>query len=121
MVVDQGVAGRLSADEVDRIFHALADATRRDIVRRVLVSEQSIGELARRYPMSVAAVQKHIAVLTSAGLVSKTPRGREQRVAGRPETVRKAQALLDELEQQWRGRIDRMGSVLADLTQEEQT
>ena len=67
------------------------------------------------------AVQKHIAVLTSAGLVSKTRRGREQRVAGRPETVRTAQALLDELEQQWRGRIDRMGSVLADLTQEEQT
>ena len=116
MVVDQ-----LSDDEVDRLFHALADATRRDIVRRVLVADQSIGELARRYPMSVTAVQKHVTVLVSAGLVSKTRHGREQRVAGRPQAVRQAQRLLDELEQQWRDRLDRMSSVLSGLTQEDPT
>ena len=117
MVVDQ-----FSPAEVDRLFHALADATRRDIVRRVLVREQSIGELARPYPMSVTAVQKHVAVLVEAGLVTKNRRGREQRVSGRPETVRTAQRLLDELEQVWRERFDRMGSVLAGpTTQEEPT
>ena len=55
--------------EVDRIFHTLADATRRDIVRTVLIHEQSVSTLARRYPMSFAAVQKHVAVLEDAGLV----------------------------------------------------
>ena len=52
---------------MDRLFHALADATRRDIVRRVLDGEQSISDLARRYPMSMTAVQKHVAVLEGAG------------------------------------------------------
>ncbi len=116
MVVDQ-----LTDDEVDRLFHALADATRRDIVRRVLVEDQSIGELARRYPMSVTAVQKHVGVLVGAGLVSKTRRGREQRIAGRPQAVRQAQQLLDQLEQQWRDRIERMSTVLTDLIEEDPT
>ena len=79
MVVDAGTDA-----EVDRLFHALADATRRDIVRRVLVAEESVSGLARDYPMSVTAVQKHVAVLEEAGLVVKRRRGREQRVAGQP-------------------------------------
>lgn len=116
MVVDE-----LTEDEVDRLFHALADATRRDIVRRVLVGEQSVSGLARYYPMSVTAVQKHVAVLVSAGLVRKTRRGREQLVAGRPQAVRQAQRLLDGLEQVWRDRIDRMGDVLGPPTKEEPT
>ncbi len=109
MVVDQ-----LSDVEVDRIFHALADATRRDIVRRVLVGEHSVSELARSYPMSVTAVQKHVAVLEEAGLVSRRKQGREQRVTGDPQTVRRARALLDAYEELWRARFDRMSDVLAD-------
>jgi DNA-binding transcriptional ArsR family regulator len=109
MVVDQ-----LSDVEVDRIFHALADATRRDIVRRVLVGEHSVSELARSYPMSVTAVQKHVAVLEEAGLVSRRKQGREQRVTGDPETVRRARTLLDAYEELWRARFDRMSDVLAD-------
>ncbi|MFZ5869775.1 MAG: ArsR/SmtB family transcription factor, partial [Actinomycetota bacterium] len=78
MVVDQ-----LTETDVDRLFHALADSTRRDIVRRVLVTEQSVSALARCYPMSVTAVQKHVAVLEKAGLVIRRRQGREQRVSGR--------------------------------------
>ena len=92
MVVDT----ELSDDEVDRLFHALADATRRDIVRVVLVEERSVSELARRYPMSVTAVQKHVAVLEEAGLVTRRRQGREVRVSGDVDAVRRAQHLLDE-------------------------
>ena len=109
MVVDQ----RSDAD-VDRLFHALADATRRDIVRRVLVAEESVSGLARHYPMSVTAVQKHVAVLEGAGLVARRRQGRELRLTGRPEALRRAQQLLDAFEDVWRGRLERMADVLAE-------
>ena len=110
MVVDQ----LLSDAEVDRIFHALADATRRDIVRRALAGESSVSELARAYDMSFAAVQKHVAVLEGAGLVTKLPRGRERLVRGNPDRIRQAQALLGQYEQLWRARIDRMDALFAE-------
>ena len=108
MVVDQ-----ISDAEVDRLFHALADATRRDIVRRVLVDEPSVSTLARNYAMSVTAVQKHVAVLEEAGLVAKRRHGREQRVSGQSAALRRAQQLLAEYERIWRGRVDRMTELLA--------
>ena len=114
MVVDQ-----VHEAETDRLFHALADATRRDIVRRVLTGEQSISDLARSYPMSMTAVQKHVVVLEKAGLVTKHRTGREQRVAGRFEGLRRAQRLLDAYEQQWRERFDRIGDLLAEPKHEE--
>ena len=106
----------LSDADVDRLFHALADATRRDIVRQVLVTEQSISSLARRYEMSMTAVQKHIAVLEAAGLIAKHRQGREQRISCQADALRKAQALLDEFEQLWRQRLDRFGALLAEPT-----
>lgn len=99
---------------MDRIFRALADQTRRDIVRRTLVGEASVSELARDYDMSFAAVQKHVAVLEAADLVAKIPRGRERIVCGNPETIRRAQELLGQLEQLWRGRIARLDALLAE-------
>jgi DNA-binding transcriptional ArsR family regulator len=105
---------RTGEQRADRLFHALADATRRDIVSRTLQREQTISSLARLYPMSFAAVQKHVAVLEDAGLVTKQRRGREQLVRGNAGTVRDARGLLDELESVWRNRIDRFGEVLAD-------
>ena len=109
------VVGIFWPDErADRIFHALADGTRRDIVLRTLEGEHSVSALARRYPMSFAAVQKHVAVLEEAGLVTKQRKGREQLVRGNVDTVRRASELLDQLEAVWRGRIDRMGEILAD-------
>ena len=104
----------LSDSEVDRIFHALADATRRDILRRTLVDGSSVSELADAYAMSFAAVQKHVAVLEGAGLVTKEPRGRERIVRGDPATVARAQALLDSYAALWRSRIERLDALLAD-------
>jgi DNA-binding transcriptional ArsR family regulator len=114
MVVDQ-----FSEAEVDRLFHALADATRRDIVRRTLSGEHSISDLARGYAMSLTAVQKHVGVLEGAGLVSKQRHGREQRVMGNVEAVQRAQRLLDAFEQLWRDRFDRIGDLLAEPNQGE--
>jgi DNA-binding transcriptional ArsR family regulator len=98
----------------DAIFHALGDGTRRDILATVLQADHSVSALARRYPMSFAAVQKHVATLERAGLVTKTRRGREQRVRGNVDAVRRAHALLDQLETQWRRRVDRMQEVLGE-------
>lgn len=98
----------------DRLFRALSDATRRDIVTVVLRREHSVSALSRRYPMSFAAVQKHVAVLERAGLVSKRRRGREQMVRGRIDTVRNAGRLLEQLEEVWRHRIERVGEILAE-------
>ena len=107
-------AAELSDEEVDRIFRALADSTRRDIVRRTLGGEASVSELASAYDMSFAAVQKHVAVLEGAGLVTKHPNGRERIVRGNLDAIRRAQALLDRYEQIWRSRIDRLDDLLAE-------
>src|SRR5688500_8149487 len=103
MVVDE-----LSDEATDRMFHALADATRRDILRRSAPGESSVSRLAEAYPMSFAAVQKHVAVLERAGLVTKERHGREQRVRMDPEAMRQARRALDQLEADWRGRVERM-------------
>lgn len=108
------VVGLQSSEQADRVFHALADATRRDIVVRTFEGEHSVSALARSYPMSFAAVQKHVAVLEGAGLVTKQRKGREQIVRGNVDTVRRASQLLDDLEAVWRGRVDRMNEILAD-------
>lgn len=92
----------------------MADATRRDILRRSLHGESSISTLAAAYDMSFAAVQKHIGVLEAAGLVTKEPRGRERIVHGNPDPIRRAQQLLDAYEQIWRDRIDRLDALLAE-------
>jgi DNA-binding transcriptional ArsR family regulator len=111
MVVDE-----LTDQSVDRVFHALADATRRDILRRSVGGELSVSRLAASYPMSFAAVQKHVTVLERAGLVIKERRGREQLVSTAPDAVSRARQALDLLETSWRGRVDRMSRLLAQDT-----
>jgi DNA-binding transcriptional ArsR family regulator len=101
-------------ERTDRVFRALSDVTRRDIVRRTLEGEHSVSALARRYPMSFAAVQKHVAVLEAAGLVTKRRHGREQLVRGEVQALRTAHDLLEQLEMVWRSRIDRIGEIVAD-------
>jgi DNA-binding transcriptional ArsR family regulator len=108
------VLSALSDDEIGRLFRALADATRRDIVRRTLIAEATVSELADQYAMSWAAVQKHVAVLEGAELVTKHVRGRERIVRGNPAQIQRAQALLDSYEQLWRARVDRLDALLAD-------
>ncbi|GAA2645924.1 metalloregulator ArsR/SmtB family transcription factor [Streptomyces vastus] len=104
----------MSDEAVDRLFHALADATRRDILRRCVRGGMSVSRLSEAYPMSFAAVQKHVAVLERAGLVTKQRRGREQLVRTDPDAVGRARQALDELETAWRGRVDRMSRLLAE-------
>jgi DNA-binding transcriptional ArsR family regulator len=101
-------------DRADALFHALADRTRRDILRRVLAGEHSVSALAAAYDMSFAAVQKHVAVLEKAGLLTKRRSGRESLASGDVEAVRSVASMLDDLEAVWRGRIDRIDSLLAE-------
>ena len=109
MVVDSR-----SDERVDGLFHALSDGTRRDILRRCAHGEPSVSRLAEAYPMSFAAVQKHVAVLERAGLVKKERRGRERRVRTQASALRRARHALDDLETAWRGRVERMSDVLAE-------
>jgi DNA-binding transcriptional ArsR family regulator len=109
------VVGELPDEDVDRLFHALADATRRDILHRCIQGEPSVSRLADVYPMSFAAVQKHVAVLERAGLVTKERRGREQLVHTDPDAIGRARRVVDELERAWRGRVDRMADLLAQV------
>jgi DNA-binding transcriptional ArsR family regulator len=104
----------LSDDEIDRVFHALAAATRRDILRRTLSGEHSVSALAREYDMSFAAVQKHVTVLEAAGLIVKRAEGRERLVRADPTMIARARALLARYEELWRSRIDRLDALLAE-------
>ncbi|MFL0565011.1 ArsR/SmtB family transcription factor [Microbacterium sp. 179-I 1D1 NHS] len=104
----------LSDDRIDRVFHALAAATRRDILRRTLEREQSVSTLAADYDMSFAAVQKHIAVLEVAELVVKRAQGRERLVRADPDMIARARALLGQYEDLWRSRVDRLDALLAE-------
>ena len=104
----------LTDDEIDRVFHALAAATRRDILRRTIESEHSVSALAQDYDMSFAAVQKHVAVLEEAGLIIKRAEGRERLVRADPTMIARARALLARYEDLWRARIDRLDDLLAE-------
>ena len=114
MVVDE-----LTEAEIDHVLHALADATRRDLLRRAADGELSVSRLADGYAMSFAAVQKHVAVLERAGLVTKARHGREQLVRTDPVAVARARHALDELEATWRDRVDRMADLLTTPTRGE--
>ena len=99
--------------DADLVFSALADATRRDIVLRSLGGSEGVAELAGHYPMSFAAVQKHVAVLERAGLVTKQQIGRRKVVRTNMGALRHARGLLDQYEALWRGRIDRMTDLIS--------
>ncbi|HEY6799723.1 MAG TPA: metalloregulator ArsR/SmtB family transcription factor [Agromyces sp.] len=110
MVVENG----LTDEEIDRVFHALAAATRRDILRRTVDGELSVSALASDYDMSFAAVQKHVAVLEAAGLIVKRAEGRERLVRADPTMIARARALLARYEELWRSRIERLDALLAE-------
>jgi DNA-binding transcriptional ArsR family regulator len=105
---------QLVPPDFDRMFGALADATRRDIVRRAIDGEEGVAELASHYPMSFAAVQKHVAILERAGLVTKRRIGRRKVVRTNLAGLLAARRLLDKYEELWRGRVDRMTELITD-------
>ena len=106
---------QIAPPDFDRMFGALADHTRRDIVRRAIAAEEGVLELASHYPMSFAAVQKHVAILERAGLVTKERIGRRKVVRTNLERLLVVRRLLDQYEAVWRGRIDRMSTLIADM------
>jgi DNA-binding transcriptional ArsR family regulator len=106
------VSMQIAPPDFDRMFGALADATRRDLVRRAIDGEEGVAELAGHYPMSFAAVQKHVAILERAGLVTKERIGRRKVVRTNLEGLRVARRLLDQYEELWRGRIGRMTALI---------
>jgi DNA-binding transcriptional ArsR family regulator len=97
---------------VDQVFRALADATRRDIVRRAIAGDEGVAELAEHYPMSFAAVQKHVAVLERAGVITKERVGRRKVVRTDLDGLAIARRLLDQYEDLWRGRFQRMTELI---------
>lgn len=113
------VVGLDHETRIDLLFHALSDATRRDIIIRSMAQDYSVSGLASFYEMSFAAVQKHVAVLERAGLVSKHRHGREQLVRSNTDTIRRANGLLEDMARLWRDRVDRMGEILAEPEQGE--
>src|SRR6266705_5729135 len=108
------VSVQIVPTDFDRVFAALADRTRRDIVRRAIGAEEGVLELASHYPMSFAAVQKHVAVLERAGLITKRRIGRRRIVRTNREALLVARRLLDQYEGLWRARIDRMNELVAE-------
>jgi DNA-binding transcriptional ArsR family regulator len=102
----------MTETDIDRVFHALSDSTRRDILRRAIGREQSVSAMARQYAMSFAAVQKHVAVLESAALVCKDRLGREQIVHANPARLHAAAELLDAFEQLWVHRANQIADIL---------
>jgi len=111
----------LREDEIDLLFHALSDRTRRDIMGKVAMSEQSISGLARQYDVSFAAIQKHVSVLEKASLVTKRTEGRRKLVRNNPDTLRRASELLARYERTWTQRIDAIGQILDREKSEERT
>lgn len=113
------VSVQVAPPDFDRLFSALADHTRRDLVRRAIAADEGVVELASHYPMSFAAVQKHVAILERAGLVTKQRIGRRKVVCTNVERLRLVRRLLDQYEALWRGRIDRMSELIAETETKE--
>ncbi|HKF82231.1 MAG TPA: helix-turn-helix domain-containing protein [Solirubrobacterales bacterium] len=111
MVVDQNP---INDEEraTDLLFRALADPIRRDILRRAHEGRLSVSALAREHPVSVTAMQKHVAVLERAELVSKHRVGRESIVRTETDALARARAALDQIDADWRGRVERMEQIL---------
>src|SRR3979411_1093386 len=114
------VSVQIAPPDFDRMFGALADHTRRDIVRRAISAEEGIVELASHYPMSFAAVPKQIAMLERAGLVTKERVGRRKVVRTNLERLRIVRRLLDQYEELWRGRVDRMAELISETRESQQ-
>lgn len=99
---------------LDKIFGALADVTRRDILERVSTAEHTISELAQFYAMSLAAIAKHVSVLEKAGLITKRRSGKEKVIQIQPKTILVAAAYLSEYEKIWSERFDALEKLLQD-------
>jgi DNA-binding transcriptional ArsR family regulator len=97
---------------LDNIFSSLSDPTRRDILKRVASKEMSVGEIAKHYDLTFAAVSKHLKVLERAKLVIKQRRGKEQMVSVMPDALKEADDYLEAYRALWEERFDRLDALL---------
>lgn len=108
-------------EALDRILQAVADPTRRAMVERLTRGPASVSELARPLPMSLAAVVQHLQVLEASGLVGSKKVGRVRTCHLEPAGLRMAEDWLREQRTVWEHRLDRLGTLLADDQQQENT
>ena len=95
-----------STARLDSIFHALSDPTRRSILRAVASREKTVGEIAKPYRVSLAAVSKHLKVLESANLIHREKRGSFQVVRLNAQTLKTAEEWLSYYEKFWNQSLD---------------
>lgn len=98
--------------QLDNIFGSLADATRRDILKQVSKKQLSVGEIAKHYKLTFAAISKHLQVLQKAKLIVKHRQGKKQMVKSSPTTLRNAADYLQHYEAIWNQRFDRLDKLL---------
>ena len=98
--------------ELDNIFHALSDPTRRSILRDLGKREKTVGEIARPYRMSLAAISKHLKVLELARLINRRKAGSHQFVRLNPETLKTAEEWISYYEQFWNERLEALRNLL---------
>lgn len=101
---------------LDRVYGAIADPTRRAILRALAGGENTVGELANRFPISFNGVSKHVKVLERAGLVERRVRGREHRLRLRAEPLREAARWLEHYREFWETRLDALEAFLVGKT-----
>lgn len=115
------VEQRKSVVALDSVFHALADATRRAILRDITRREKTVGEIAEPYAMSLAAVSKHLDVLERASLIRRERRGSCRMVRLNPKPLEAAQSWLAFYEKFWETNLDALQQLLEDPTQTRST
>ncbi len=101
-----------NAATLDRVFHALADPTRRAMLRKLAAGERSVGELAAPFDMSFAAAAKHVKVLEGAGLLSKAIDGRTHRCRLEARALAEADRWIAYYQHFWMGRLDALETAL---------
>ena len=99
-------------DDVDQIFHALSNRTRRGMLRRLSRQECTVGELAAPAEMSLAAASKHVQVLERAGLVNRRVSGRQHICSLSPKPLKEASEWLSFYEKFWDESLDRLEAVI---------
>ena len=111
----------MAADELSRVFSALADPTRRDIVARLAVGDATVGELAAPYDVTVQAVSKHLRVLEDAGLVSRTREAQRRPVHLEAEVFDLMTTWIERYRRQAEERYSRLDAVLAEMNDTDTT
>lgn len=101
------------SNTLDALFQSLSDSTRRDILKRISKKSLSVSEIAVHYPLTFAAVAKHLDVLHRAKLINKTRRGKEQIVSLSPDALAAASKHLKDYEQLWENRLDSLDKFLS--------